>query len=313
MILIISFEDNTHVEAVRRHLTMDHEVVDLAWFPARMRLTATTGPDGHGAHLTLPSGRQIAVEDVGAVWNRRIRPYTLHDDLQDETARLFAWSESTEALEGVWHASDAWWMNPWGLDEAVQRKVWQLAVAREVGLAVPRTCVTNDPDEARAFVDSERPNPVIRKAFRNIEQAPRTTAIVDDEAMRAIDSVRYAPVIFQEYVPVAVDLRVTVVDGEVLAAAIRSEATHAVDYRPGLDTAHVTAWDLPDDVTTALLALMDRFGLRYGAIDLRVTPEGRHVFLEVNPAGEFLFVSQRLDLPIPQVIAAALERHARDR
>ena len=34
-------------------------------------------------------------------------------------------------------------------------------------------------------------------------------------------------------------------------------------------------------------------------------------FLEVNPAGEYLFASQRTGQPIPQAIAAALERHDR--
>jgi hypothetical protein len=33
----------------------------------------------------------------------------------------------------------------------------------------------------------------------------------------------------------------------------------------------------------------------------------------VNPAGEFLFISQRIDLRIPEAIAASLERHDRAR
>jgi hypothetical protein len=55
---------------------------------------------------------------------------------------------------------------------------------------------------------------------------------------------------------------------------------------------------------------MARLGLIFGAVDFRVTPEGEHVFFEVNPAGEYLFVVDRTTLPIPQAIAAALERHA---
>jgi D-alanine-D-alanine ligase-like ATP-grasp enzyme len=49
---------------------------------------------------------------------------------------------------------------------------------------------------------------------------------------------------------------------------------------------------------------MQAFGLHYGAIDLRVTPE-EHVFLEVNPAGEFLFISHRTGQPIPAAIASS--------
>ena len=49
----------------------------------------------------------------------------------------------------------------------------------------------------------------------------------------------------------------------------------------------------------------------YGASDFRVTPDGDHVFLEVNPAGEYLFASDRTGQPVPQAIAAALARHDR--
>ena len=57
---------------------------------------------------------------------------------------------------------------------------------------------------------------------------------------------------------------------------------------------------------------MRRLELQYGAVDFRVTPDGEHVFLEVNPAGEYLFIADRTDLPIAQAIAAALERHDSD-
>ncbi|MGH8337368.1 MAG: hypothetical protein ACRETL_11240, partial [Gammaproteobacteria bacterium] len=62
------------------------------------------------------------------------------------------------------------------------------------------------------------------------------------------------------------------------------------------------------DVAGRLRELMRRLDLKFGAVDFRVTPDGEHVFLEVNPAGEYLFVSNRIDLPIPQAIAAALDR-----
>ena len=32
---------------------------------------------------------------------------------------------------------------------------------------------------------------------------------------------------------------------------------------------------------------MEALGLRFGAIDFIRTPEGEHVFLEVNPSGEW--------------------------
>jgi hypothetical protein len=51
---------------------------------------------------------------------------------------------------------------------------------------------------------------------------------------------------------------------------------------------------------------MRRLGLVYGAIDLRLTPEGRYVFLEINPSGQFLYVEHATGQPITAALAKAL-------
>ena len=309
MILIVSFADNEHVEEVRQHLTRPHVVVDTAWFPRRLRLAAGTEGDRMSLRLRDPSFGEVDLSRVGAVWYRRIRPFELHPEVVDEAGRLFAWSECQEAMAGVWYTLPCYWMNPPLGDEVAQRKIHQLRLAREVGLAVPDTMVTNDPAEAERFIARHGPGHVIRKAFRNIPQAPRQTALVGRDDLRRLAAVRYAPVIFQRFVPAVADLRVTVVDGDVFATEIRSDADHQVDYRPGLHLARVRAATVPDAVVTAVHQLMKLLNVSFGAIDMRLTPDGEYVFLEINPAGEYLFVSRRTGQPIPQAIAAALERH----
>jgi hypothetical protein len=313
VILIVSFLDNEHVEEVRRHLTTSHVVLDMAWFPAQLGLDAWAGDGGTRMQLKHPSGELIDLAEVGAVWYRRIRPFEVHEELTDPTSRLFAWSESNEAMLGVWYTLPCFWMNPPLGDEVAQRKIHQLRLAGLVGLSVPETLVTNDPERAREFIDHHGPGRVIRKAFRNIEQAPRETAVVNEPELDLLDAVRFAPVIFQRLVPAAADLRVTVVDGEVFAARIRSDDDHQIDYRAGLASASVEPCSLPDEVADPLRELMARLNIAFGAIDLRLTPEGEYVFLEINPAGEYLFVSRRANLPIPEAIAAALERHDAER
>jgi glutathione synthase/RimK-type ligase-like ATP-grasp enzyme len=309
MILIVSHPGNEHVEQVRSHLRADSLVVDTGSFPVALGLSAALARERECLRLALPEGGDLCLCQVGAVWYRRISPYGFHQDLSDSTARLFAWSEANEALLGVWYSMDCYWMNPPMADEVSQRKIRQLQVARRVGLSIPDTLVTNQPDAARDFIGRHGLGHVVRKAFRNIAQAPRETHLVREEDLALIDTVRYTPVIFQEFVPVDVDLRVTVVEDEIIAAAISSDERHAADYRPGLASATVEPYTLPETVANKVLELMRLFGLQYGAVDLRVTPDGDHVFLEVNPAGEFLFISQRTGQPIPQAIAAALERH----
>lgn len=311
MILIVSHPDNEHVNAVRRHLRVESVVVDTASFPVALGLAAELSNGRECLEFVLPTREPLCLCKVGAVWYRRISPYGFHEDLTDATARLFAWSETNEALLGVWYSLGCFWMNPPTADEVAQRKIRQLQVARRVGLSIPDTLITNEPRAAEEFVARHGLGHVVRKAFRNIAQAPRETHLLSAADVDLMDSVRYAPVIFQRFVPADLDLRVTVVEDDVFAAAVRSEPQYAADYRPGLGSATVTPYELPASVTEKLLELMRAFNLQYGAIDLRVTPDGDHVFLEVNPAGEYLFISHRTRQPIPEAIAASLERHDR--
>ena len=58
---------------------------------------------------------------------------------------------------------------------------------------------------------------------------------------------------------------------------------------------------------------MQRLGLRYGAADFRVAPDGDLVFLEVNPAGQWLFVEYATGQPIAAALADLLVRLDRER
>ena len=48
------------------------------------------------------------------------------------------------------------------------------------------------------------------------------------------------------------------------------------------------------------------FGLSFGAFDFVVTPEGRWVFLECNPAGQYGWLEGHTGLPITEAVAGTL-------
>ena len=122
------------------------------------------------------------------------------------------------------------------------------------------------------------------------------------------------PVTFQEMLPKSLEIRVTVVGHRVMSAAVDSQvsarATH--DWRrDGLRM--VQKWEpyqLPLEVEEKILRLMDCFTLNYGAIDVILTPDGRHVFLELNPSGEFFWLERTPGLPISEAMADVLLGHS---
>ena len=113
----------------------------------------------------------------------------------------------------------------------------------------------------------------------------------------------------QEYVPKKLEFRVTVVGHQVLACAIYSQDSERTkdDWRR-YDFAKVKHENrvLPEDINIALLRLMDKCCLTYGAMDMILTPEGEYFFLEVNPSGQYEWIENLTKLPISRSIAEAL-------
>jgi glutathione synthase/RimK-type ligase-like ATP-grasp enzyme len=77
------------------------------------------------------------------------------------------------------------------------------------------------------------------------------------------------------------------------------------DVRMNLDVKY-EPYELPEDIVASLKTLMQKLGLVYGAIDLRLTPDGQYVFLEINPAGQFLFIEEATGQKISAALADAL-------
>lgn len=290
------------------------EIVDLSCFPQRASLSARyaccADCGGRGFVLELERGR-LDLAEVGAVWWRRPQSPEPSPEIRDGGHRSFAVTEAYEALTGVWHSLDAFWVNDPARDQVAHRKAFQLSVAQDVGLRIPDTLITNDPAEVRRFVDAHGYRDVIYKAFSATERDWRETRLLRPEELQLLDNVRYAPVIFQQYVEAVYDLRVTAVGDELFAVAIHSQETeYKVDVRMDIASARIEAVVLPAEVRQQLHALMSRLGLVYGAIDMRLKPDGRYVFLEINPAGQWLFVEEPSGQPIADAMARLL--HERD-
>jgi hypothetical protein len=308
----VSSARDEHATAVLRQLEQldaRAELLDLSTFPRESFLALNYSAGlGYSARIALTNGRVINLPDVTAVWWRRPQPLAVDPAIRRSSHRAFAHSESHEALSGLWLTLDTLWVNHPIATETAARKVRQLQLAQEIGLQIPLTCITNNPDEARAFVAS-CPGKVIYKSFSATEQEWRETRLLRDEEMAGLDNVAFAPVIFQEYVEAVVDLRITVIGDRIFPAAIHSqESAYPVDFRMDMARARIEPVRLPEEFETGLRALMSRLGIVYGAIDARLTPDGRHVFLEVNPAGQWLFIEQRTQQPISETLARYLAR-----
>lgn len=307
MIGIVSHPEDLHTREVVRHLDAlgaGSVLIDTARFPVDVALTTTQEAGGWSADWAA-AGTTTRAQDLRVMWWRRPQPFVLHPEVTGPQDRGFSHGECAAAVAGLWSCLGATWVNDPDRDEAASRKMWQLQVASRLGLRVPRTCMTNDPERARAFVAAQAGGAIF-KSFSATPQTWRETRPVREVDLELMDTVRFAPVIFQELIGGGLDIRVTVIGDEVFPAEIRAgESAYEFDFR--LDSAHapIAVHPLPEAVQDRLLALMAHLGLRYGAIDLRLAPDGEYVFLEINPAGQWLFV----EIATGQQISAALAGH----
>ena len=290
---------------------------DTDLFPSEARLAARIG-DATGHRLAC-GGEELDLAEVDAVWLRKVWTPRL-DERLDPRMREGALRESTAALQGFLDGlRGARWIDPPDRVRAASNKLRQLRIAREVGLDVPATLMTNDPDAVRSFRAQHRE--IVAKLLTalsvGMEHQPFSvrTSLVRDEDLAGLDALRHAPMVFQERIEKEVELRVACVGARAFAGAIdaRASAAGRVDWRAARpDEARWVPGELPDPVAAGLREILARLGLRQGAVDLIRTPEGRHVFLEVNPLGEWGMLERDLGLPIADAIAAELVGEALD-
>lgn len=313
MILIVSHADDDHLTPVLSELDRigaEAIVIDTAVIPTELAVTAGYSGPASRWRIRRPNGSVLDLGECRSGWWRRALPSRTDPRITDPAQAAWAANETYEAMSGFWDAVPITWVSPPRAIEMSMMKTWQLAAASSVGLAIPRTLITSDPQEAREFIDDIGLGQVICKAFSATTHNWRETRMVTEQELAMLDRVALAPVIFQEYVAAAVDLRITVVGEEIFAAAIHSqELPYALDFRLFLDNASGVRMEpttLPSEVEDGLRRLLKTAGLRYGAIDMRLTPDGQYVFLEVNPAGQWRFVEQVTGQPITAALAQLL-------
>jgi hypothetical protein len=286
---------------------------DTDRFPVEVKLSFALSSEGPRFRL-VQQGTTLASDDIAAVWLRRIRPPTLPEDL-DARFRESSLRQAHVLLGGfLGGLATARWVDPRGVVHRAEDKLLQMRLAARHGLRVPRTLATCDPEEVRAFF-AELQGSMVTKLLAPLSQsmgrAPEFmyTTAVSEADLEELDSLRFAPMLFQERIAKALELRVIFVGGRLFVGKIdaRTSLKGQVDWR--LADPSESPWspgDIPADVASSLTAVMAELGLAYGAIDLIRTPEGEHVFLEVNPSGEWGMLELHLGHPIGDAIAAVL-------
>lgn len=253
------------------------------------------------------------------VWLRRWH----HSKYDDATAlfpdvdghravRTFLRREMTRVRDlALQKAHQAHW--PVTTAQSEPNKINVLATAASAGLEVPTTLITTDREALLAFVDEV--GAVITKpigenqGFRHGgELYSMYTATLDRDA--ASKSPRwFFPSLFQEAIQRRYELRVFYLNG-----ISRAMAIHPASRPPTTDVRQYNAdrpqrripFSLPRPIAQAIDRLMCALQLEMGSLDFLRAQDGRYVFLEVNPGGQFASTSRMCNYRLERAVAESL-------
>lgn len=268
--------------------------LDLAW--AVDELGAVDG-------LLRVGSRHIALREVTGIYarpmdHRNLPEYQQLPELSAERARCDTLHD--ELLQWV-DLAPARVVNRTAAMASNGSKPYQAQLIARHGLRSPETVVTNDPEVARAFYESEA-----RVVYKSASGARSIVQTMGRADLERLYQVRVCPVQFQAWVP-GIDVRVHVVGAEVFATRIDSTAT---DYRYAVaqveQPAHLSAYDLDPDVARRCVELTADLGLEFSGIDLKITPDGEIYCFEANPSPAYTYFEGQTGQPIAAAVAAHL-------
>lgn len=253
--------------------------------------------NGLGATLSLG---QAADPDV--VWRRRMYPRDANDAVHPSDRRFVNMELDRferSILETIHHTSNAFWVNaPYGAGLA-ENKLLQLDVMRRHGGLVPRTLVSRHPGDVRKFVSAH--GKVVVKPqvghfwVRDDRVSHQTKASLVDGGMLLDDApIAVCPMIYQECVEKIADIRIVKMGDHFFGMRMTSSSkvNSEVDHRIELSNGSLVyeAFEVPAAIKMLLNAACGEFGIVYASCDFAQTASDELVFLDLNPAGQFMFL-----------------------
>ena len=309
VVLAVTIPGDEHADAVE---------LELGRRGARLlRIDFGAFPTRHLALSPQPRNNAFVVDgepvpDCSAVWYRRITPPRPRAGLDSGEARWVT-RETTSALRaGIRLLPTRRWVNDPDATEYWELKLVQVAHAAKHGITVPATLATNSPRAARDFAAAHERVVVkaVHQAYIPLTSGPRAAYTVPFEPTAdLLDAVALSPVILQQQVAKRADIRATYVEGRLFVARLPAAPHAPVDWRQS----RTDGWEsctLPVDLSRQLSRMVAATGLLFAAIDLIESVDGGYVFLEMNPAGQWLWLDDELQLGITSAVADLLLRES---
>lgn len=259
-------------------------------------------PESLGSWLVCRDGKRIDPATYDLIWWRRSAyPQRPTQSVEGAEEQKLATSEWRQALLGVLLTGfRGVWVNHPDVVPRAENKLVQLDIAAKLGLDLPETLVSQDPETVARFV-GRHGNAIVKPIYGSARQ---TIEVIEVEKgnLPPAASIRIAPAIWQERITAASHLRVHVFGERTLAAEMTADR---LDWRFTQPSRPRNA-TLPADLDRKLGAFCGELGLEMAIFDLVRDRQGHTFFLEANQQGQFLFIEGRSGIPLTEAFTGFL-------
>jgi len=307
-ILIATNATDIHATAVSMALkSRGHNIVRwvASGYPNAQDMTFSVSSNGLSPEWLLAENSiPIAADNFDAIWLRRPQQAVLSNKVHKDDFSVAA-RQANFLLKDIWSliGKTSFWVNPYPSAYLAEYKPLQLKIAAEVGFSIPSTIFSNNPEHIKSFVREHNGHVVVKGLtvhewdLDNSGCAVLYTNKISESDLTSDHELQITPCIYQALVIKACDLRVTYFGTKYFAVSIRSEQddVNAIDWRSSnLDKLTLEPSKLPENIDFLCQKLLERMNLVFGCFDLIITPTGEYIFLEVNQAGQFLWIERIL-------------------
>ncbi len=270
-------------------------------------------------HSLIVDGVDVLQAKVNRLWIRRDSPSSACTDFKYEDkgaesqVQRHLQKESREAKRSLFRM-----LNLPVLGDFFQMNVEKtdiLMKARSTGLQIPATLITSRKSDLLTFI-KEHGSVITKPLVDPIHVQPKKQSVFLSYT-EALDKKRLAAIpeqffvsLFQEQIEKAYELRIFFLDNRCYPMAIFSQLDQqtTVDFRRynTKKSNRNVPYKLPEKIEASLVKLMNDIGLNTGSIDIIRAVDGRYVFLEVNPVGQFGMVSGPCNYYLEEQVALSL-------
>ena len=248
----------------------------------------------NGIMYTLTQTSLKSVFFRAPVFIRSNKPYSVEEQLYRSQ-----WSSFIRNLTIFMNAR---WLNHPMYTYQAESKIYQLEVAKSVGLEIPKTIVTNsisNIQDETIYVVKALDTPL----FHDNGYDSFTYSTIASGSSIKNSSLSEAPVIIQEYLSEKTDVRATIIGDKIFPIEILQNGQGITeDWRKTKkNQLQYSPISLPKETERKLLCLMKKLNLSFGGVDLIIS-HGKYYFIEVNPTGEWGWIEANTDYKLHNAI-----------